>query len=222
MHTVIKKLTRFLLLGLCFWLPAERRIHLERWLRGREEFHKLQLADCVVVSFGKSGRTWLRVLLSRFYQLKHDLPEHSLIGFDNLHRKNPAIPRIFFTHDNYLKDYTGNADSKKDYYGKNALLAGDSNWYWAPNGVYDGGVFDNVTYNSPSPALLPLNADGNLAFSYQSTEIEAWLTDTSLAKKQAKAQVMLGLPGVTASYYRDGSHYVLVGTNTMTKSEKKW
>lgn len=108
------------------------------------------------------------------------------------------------------------------YYGKNALLAGDSNWYWAPNGVYDGGAFDDVTYNSPSPALLPLNADGNLAFSYQSTEIEAWLTDTSLAKKQSKAQVMLGLPGVTASYYRDGDHYVLVGTNTMTKSERSW
>ena len=41
---------------------------------------------------------------------------------DNLHRKNPAIPRIFFTHDNYLKDYTGNADSKKDYYGKKVIL----------------------------------------------------------------------------------------------------
>jgi hypothetical protein len=122
MHTVFKKVSRFLILGLCFWLPAERRIRLERWLRGREEFYKLQRADCVVVSFGKSGRTWLRVLLSRFYQLKHDLPEHSLIGFDNLHRKNAAIPRIFFTHDNYLKDYTGNADSKKDYYGKKVIL----------------------------------------------------------------------------------------------------
>lgn len=122
MHTVFKKVSRFLILGLCFWLPAERRIRLERWLRGREEFYKLQRADCVVVSFGKSGRTWLRVLLSRFYQLKHGLPEHNLIGFDNLHRKNAAIPRIFFTHDNYLKDYTGNADSKKDYYGKKVIL----------------------------------------------------------------------------------------------------
>ncbi|MBP9032837.1 MAG: sulfotransferase domain-containing protein [Pseudomonadales bacterium] len=122
MHTVIKKVSRFLILGLCFWMPAERKIRLERRLRGREEFHKLQLADCVVVSFGKSGRTWLRVLLSRFYQLRHDLPEHNLIGFDNLHRKDAAIPRIFFTHDNYLKDYTGNADSKKDYYGKKVIL----------------------------------------------------------------------------------------------------
>jgi hypothetical protein len=122
MQTIIKKVTRFVVLGLCFWLPRERRIRLERWLRGKEEFRKLEQADCVVVSFGKSGRTWLRVLLSRFYQLKHDLPENALIGFDNLHRRNTAIPRIFFTHDNYLKDYTGNADSKRDYYGKKVIL----------------------------------------------------------------------------------------------------
>ncbi len=122
MHTVFKKVSRFLILGLCFWMPAERKIRLERRLRGREEFYELKRADCVVVSFGKSGRTWLRVLLSRFYQLEHDLPEHNLISFDNLHRKKAAIPRILFTHDNYLQDYTGNVDSKKDYYGKKVIL----------------------------------------------------------------------------------------------------
>ena len=122
MQTVIKKVSRFLILGLCFWLPRERRIRLERWLRGKEEFRKLELADCVIVSFGKSGRTWLRVLLSRFYQVRHGLSERHLIGFDNLHGRNTAIPRIFFTHDNYLKDYTGNADSKQDYHGKKVIL----------------------------------------------------------------------------------------------------
>jgi len=33
---------------------------------------------------------------------------------------------------------------------------------------------------------------------------------------------MLTLPGVIASYWRDGDHYVLAGTNEMTKSEHKW
>lgn len=122
MQTVLKKITRFVIMGLCFWLPRERKIRLERWLRGKEEFRKLELADCVVVSFGKSGRTWLRVLLSGFYQAKHGLSRRHLIGFDNLHRSNREIPRIFFTHDNYLKDYTGNADSKRDYYGKKVIL----------------------------------------------------------------------------------------------------
>lgn len=110
----------------------------------------------------------------------------------------------------------------ENFYGKTTSKAGDSNWYWAPNGVWDGGVFDTSTYNSPSPAVVPLNADGNLAFSYQSTEIEAWLTDTSLPKKLATSSVMMGLPGVTATYYRDGDHFVLYGTNAMTKSEKSW
>lgn len=122
MHTVLKKITRFVVLGLLFWLPKDRRNRIDRWLRGREEFRKLELADGVVVSFGKSGRTWLRVLISRFYQIKHGIAERHLIGFDNLHRMNPAVPKLFFTHDNYLKDYTGNTDSKADFYTKKVVL----------------------------------------------------------------------------------------------------
>jgi hypothetical protein len=122
MHTILKKLTRFLVLGLLFFLPKEKKIRIDRWLRGKEEFRKLKLADGVIVSFGKSGRTWLRVMLSRFYQVKYGIGERHLIGFDNLHKKNRAIPKLFFTHDNYLKDYTGNRDSKADFYDKKVVL----------------------------------------------------------------------------------------------------
>lgn len=122
MHTVIKKISRFLILNAVFFLPREKKIRIERWLRGKEEFRKLRQADAVIVSFGKSGRTWLRVLLSRFYQLRHGLSERHLIGFDNLHRRNKAIPKLFFTHDNYLKDYTGNSDSKADFYASKVVL----------------------------------------------------------------------------------------------------
>jgi len=122
MNTVIKKATRFIVLGLCFFLPKERRLRMDRWLRGREEYRKLEKADLVVISFGKSGRTWLRVMMSRFYTFKHGLNEHLLVGFDNLHRKNKAIPKMFFSHDNYLKDYTGNTDSKADFYDSNVIL----------------------------------------------------------------------------------------------------
>jgi hypothetical protein len=78
------------------------------------------------VSFGKSGRTWLRVMLSRLYQVKHGLSQRYLMGFDNFHHMNRAIPKVFYTHDNYIKDYTGNADSKADFYDhKVVLLARD-------------------------------------------------------------------------------------------------
>lgn len=103
-------------------LPSEWARGLERRLRGVEDFHKLRLSDCVIVSFGKSGRTWLRVMLSRFYQRRHGLPENSLIGFANLHLRDRRIPKLFFTHDNYLRDYTGNRDSKADFYDKKVIL----------------------------------------------------------------------------------------------------
>lgn len=122
MGSIAKTLTRLVVLRPLFFLPQPKKIALERWLRGREQFHKLQRADVVAVSFGKSGRTWLRIMLSRFYQLRHGLSERHVIGFDNLHLRNRAIPKIFFTHDNYVKDYTGHTDTKADYYDKKVVL----------------------------------------------------------------------------------------------------
>ena len=100
----------------------ETRIRAERRLRGKEQIKKLRRADIAVVSFGKSGRTWLRVMISRLYQQMHGLPENALLGFDNFHNMDHSIPRVFFTHDNYIGDYTGHTDSKVDFYGKKVVL----------------------------------------------------------------------------------------------------
>ena len=104
------------------FLPKDTQTRIERRLRGREDSLRLRAADVVIVSFGKSGRTWLRVLLSRFYQVRCGLPESALLTFDNFHRRNPAVPKIFFTHDNYLKDFTGNRENKAPYYAKRVIL----------------------------------------------------------------------------------------------------
>ena len=66
-----------------------------------------------MVSFGKSGRTWLRVMLSRVFQVQHGLGQRALIGFDNLHDTDRRVPKILFTHDNYVKDYTGQRKRKQ-------------------------------------------------------------------------------------------------------------
>lgn len=58
----------------------------------------------MVLSRAKSGRTWLRAMLSRLYQQRYRLDEAQLIEFDNFHRQNAAIPTIFFTHGHYLRD----------------------------------------------------------------------------------------------------------------------
>ena len=112
------------------------------------------------------------------------------------------------------------------FYGKKTAGASDSNWYYAPNGVWDAGsgaaTIDTTTYNSPSPALAPLRATNNLSFVYGSTAVEAWLIDRSLGAKKAAAAAALQLPGATASYYRSGAGFQLYGTNKMTQSEKAW
>jgi hypothetical protein len=103
-------------------LPASKRVRVRRRARGREDARNLARADFAVVSHGKSGRTWLSVMLSRFFQLRYGLSERSLLIFDNLHRKNRAIPKILFTHDNYIRDYTGAGTGKAAFYDKPTAL----------------------------------------------------------------------------------------------------
>jgi hypothetical protein len=118
----IAKLGRMSLVWLSFPLPQPRRRQFERRLRGREQVAKLKRADVVVVSYGKAGRTWLRVMLSGYYQHLCGISARSLLGFENFHRRDARIPRIFFTHDNYIQDYTGHRDSKRDFYDKKVVL----------------------------------------------------------------------------------------------------
>jgi len=113
---------RHVIMLLCFWLPAARRKKIERWLRGREEYKKLQRCDWVLMSWGKSGRTWLRVMLSRAYTLKAGLPAHELLDFDNLRKRDNRLPAVLFSHNNYLRDYTGNYRSKAHFRGKPIVL----------------------------------------------------------------------------------------------------
>jgi len=60
---------------------------------------KFRRADYVVVSFPKSGRTWLRATLTFYYAERYGLGETPLLEFANLHYLDRRIPKIFFTHD---------------------------------------------------------------------------------------------------------------------------
>ena len=122
MHIVQKRLTKWLVRAMSVFLPEARAHQLERWRRGREEFWKYNRCQYIFASYGKSGRTWVRVMISRYYQLVYRLPDNILMGFDNYTHLNREIPRIFFTHDNYLRGYTGNINSKKDFYHKKTIL----------------------------------------------------------------------------------------------------
>jgi arylsulfatase A-like enzyme len=110
----------------------------------------------------------------------------------------------------------------ESFYGVNKVNGGDTNWYYG-SAFNDGG---GGIYNHPSPSLQPLVDLANVAFSYQSTGIETWLIDQSWSKKIEAAKAMRTLPGVVATYIRNGNHYVLdTATQTSTKmtfQEKLW
>lgn len=122
MHMIIKRLIKWLVRAISVFLPQEKAHDLQRWRRGREEFWKYNRCQYIFASYGKSGRTWVRVMISRYYQLVYKLPDNILMGFDNYTRLNSDIPKIFFTHDNYLRGYTGNVESKRDFYDKKTVL----------------------------------------------------------------------------------------------------
>lgn len=122
MHMIIKRLIKWLVRAISVFLPEAKAHELQRWRRGKEEFWKYKHCEYVFASYGKSGRTWVRVMISRYYQLVYKLPDNILMGFDNFTGLNKKIPKIFFTHDNYLRGYTGNVDSKKDFYDKRTVL----------------------------------------------------------------------------------------------------
>ena len=66
MADTARAVVRHIIMLLCFWLPAPRRKQLERWLRGREEFKKLQRSDWVLMSWGCVGSVAAR---DRFLRL---------------------------------------------------------------------------------------------------------------------------------------------------------
>jgi hypothetical protein len=101
-------------------------------------------------------------------------------------------------------------------------ILSDCNWYF---GDEDNARQDEV-YLSPSPAVAALRDTlaGNLAFSYQDTQIAAYLNDRSLARKREAAEAVLDMPGVMASYYINAAQddYTRFGTNRMVGRERKW
>jgi hypothetical protein len=117
-----RKKKRERIVSLFSFLPLDKQAAIDHWLRGRKQYREIKNADFVFVSPPKAGRTWLRVTLSGFFQTRFGTPAGELLGFDNLHRINADVPRIRFTDDRYVSAYTGNRDSKRDYYNSRVLL----------------------------------------------------------------------------------------------------
>lgn len=79
----------------------------ERRRRARRRARLLAKADAVVVSYRKSGRTWLRAMLSHLYHERYGLPADLLLDGENLSERDPRAPCVLFTHDDAAEPWNG-------------------------------------------------------------------------------------------------------------------
>ena len=76
-------------------VPGSTAVALKRDLR---DAAWLSEADAVVVSYPKSGRTFIRAMLARLYQRRFGVDERRLLEFPMLRRAPADAPRVLFTH----------------------------------------------------------------------------------------------------------------------------
>lgn len=108
----------------------------------------------------------------------------------------------------------------RSFYGTKSteLDYGYYNWYY--------GESRNGTYLQPQKALEPLIATGNVGLTYSDSMLRAWLKDTSPARVAEAALKMAGMPGVSATWVRQGDHYKRVSAvrwdRMRNDGEKAW
>jgi hypothetical protein len=69
-----------------------------RWKRDLRDASWLSDADVVLISFPKSGRTFVRAMLARLFQRKFGIDERSLLDFPTLRDSAQEVPRLLVTH----------------------------------------------------------------------------------------------------------------------------
>ena len=82
-------------------LPRALRVKARENLLSRLELGIAQRAGLIIIAHPKCGNTWLKVMISRLYQIRHGMTASLLINSDELALKNPAIPRLAATNGYY-------------------------------------------------------------------------------------------------------------------------
>ena len=76
-------------------VPGSTALRIKRDLRDAAWLSK---ADAVVISFPKSGRTFVRAMVARLYQRRFGIDERGLLEFATLRDAPSDAPRVLFTH----------------------------------------------------------------------------------------------------------------------------
>jgi len=75
-------------------LPQSLRVRARRGGLARLEAAKARRADLLIIAHPKCGNTWLKVMISRLYQVRHGFPDTLVHKTDEFTRTVPEVPRL--------------------------------------------------------------------------------------------------------------------------------
>ncbi len=112
------RIKKIIIIALTAPFPANIRVSIRRFWLAKLELGIAQRANLLMIAHPKSGNTWLKVMLSRLYQVRFNLPDNVLNKSDEYSRKNPDIPRLaasngYYSYEGVIGDDldANNADS---------------------------------------------------------------------------------------------------------------
>lgn len=96
----------------------------QRRERGRRENKRVRRSDAVLFSPGNSGRTWLRVMLTRLIEVHYGLTDLPIINYNNGHKLDSRVLKLAVTHNRWLPYYRIPRLGREcePYYGSRVLL----------------------------------------------------------------------------------------------------
>jgi hypothetical protein len=79
-------------------LPGRLRVAARERLLGRLETEIARRSQLLIIAHPKSGNTWLKVMLTRLYAIRHGIPVGDFARYNELAGRNPEIPRFAATN----------------------------------------------------------------------------------------------------------------------------
>jgi len=87
-------LKKALIIGGTAPLPKSLRVSVRSRGLAALEVGKARKAQLLIIAHPKCGNTWLKVMISRLYQVRHGFPDSLIHKTDEFTRKAPEVPRL--------------------------------------------------------------------------------------------------------------------------------
>lgn len=90
-----------IIIGATAVLPETWRVAVREPALARLELEIARASSLIIIAHPKSGNTWLKVMLTRLYQVRHGIPDADFSKYSELAVRNPDIPRFAATNGYY-------------------------------------------------------------------------------------------------------------------------